>query len=77
VLSSTEDEIVLRNYEWQIFHYRNPKPGAPKPKRKVREAVPVVKRGGFVGTIPLALGSDFVPIPVGTKSNLPKRGRLS
>jgi lysine 2,3-aminomutase len=75
VLSSTEDEIVLRNYEWQIFHYRNPKPGAPKPKRKVREAVTVVKRRSLVGTIPLALGSDFVG--VSPKSDLPKNGRLS
>lgn len=26
VLSWAEDEIVLRNYQWEVFHYRNPRP---------------------------------------------------
>ncbi|MEK7777751.1 MAG: KamA family radical SAM protein, partial [Chloroflexota bacterium] len=30
VLSWTEDELVLRNYEWQVFHYRNPRPEKSK-----------------------------------------------
>ncbi|MBM3943505.1 MAG: KamA family radical SAM protein [SAR202 cluster bacterium] len=42
VLSWAEDEIVLRNFEWKIFHYRNPRPtdhkgtakSAPKPVAK-------------------------------------------
>ena len=36
VLSHTEDEIVLRNYEWQIFRYRNPRPE----KTKVESTAP-------------------------------------
>ena len=30
VLSWSEDEIVLRNFEWKTFHYRNPRPASPK-----------------------------------------------
>jgi len=41
VLSWSEDEIVLRNYEWRVFHYRNPKPGGPNGAQKMREAVTV------------------------------------
>ncbi|HLF05113.1 MAG TPA: KamA family radical SAM protein [Dehalococcoidia bacterium] len=26
VLSWSEDELVLRNFEWKVFHYRNPRP---------------------------------------------------
>jgi lysine 2,3-aminomutase len=75
VLSWTEDEIVLRNYEWRTFHYRNPKPSGPRTAQKVREAVTVAKRRGFVETIPMALGSDFVGASI--KPDLPKVGRLS
>ncbi len=31
VLSWSEDEIALRNYEWKVFHYRNPRPTGPRP----------------------------------------------
>jgi lysine 2,3-aminomutase len=30
VLSWAEDELILRNYEWKVFHYRNPRPEALK-----------------------------------------------
>jgi lysine 2,3-aminomutase len=42
VLSWTEDEIVLRNYEWQIFHYRNPRPD----KIKVASTLPPANGNG-------------------------------
>jgi lysine 2,3-aminomutase len=35
VLSWAEDEIVLRNYEWQIFRYRNPRPDKIKPSNTI------------------------------------------
>ncbi|MSQ41062.1 MAG: KamA family radical SAM protein [Dehalococcoidia bacterium] len=31
VLSWSEDEITLRNFEWKTFHYRNPRPTGPRP----------------------------------------------
>jgi lysine 2,3-aminomutase len=35
VLLHTEEELVLRNYQGRIFHYRNPKePGLPRNGRK-------------------------------------------
>jgi lysine 2,3-aminomutase len=32
LLSMTEDEMVLRNYEGLVFRYRNPRPASTKPK---------------------------------------------
>jgi lysine 2,3-aminomutase len=51
VLSWTEDEIVLRNYEWQIFHYRNPRPD----KIKVASTLPAANGNG----VPLLISNGF------------------
>ena len=51
VLSWAEDEIVLRNYEWQVFHYRNPRPD----KIKVASTLPAANGNG----VPLLISNGF------------------
>jgi lysine 2,3-aminomutase len=51
VLSWAEDEIVLRNYEWQVFHYRNPRPD----KIKVVSTLPAANGNG----VPLLISNGF------------------
>jgi len=57
ILSWSEDEIVLRNYEWKTFHYRNPRPNklrAAKAQKPVSSPVevPVLVSNGSNGKTP-------------------------
>ncbi|MSQ06494.1 MAG: KamA family radical SAM protein [Dehalococcoidia bacterium] len=58
VLSWSEDELVLRNYEWKVFHYRNPHPTDQKPGAKMAHKA-TSKANGKTST-----GSKQVPLQV-------------
>jgi lysine 2,3-aminomutase len=57
ILSRTEDELVLRNYEGRIFHYRNPtKPACPELPAEILYPV-----GSAIPSLPQ---EDWVPVRV-------------
>lgn len=53
ILSYSEDEVILRNYEWQIFRYRNARPedtGTRAPASATNgKVVPLLNHGATVG----------------------------
>ena len=67
VLSWTEDELVLRNYENLVFRYRNPRPPEPK-KHSQAAAVGREPRRHTNGN-----GSSKEPVPVGSSARLERR----
>jgi lysine 2,3-aminomutase len=50
VLSYSEDEVILRNYEWQIFRYRNPH---PEPARANSKGEPAANGAANGKVVPL------------------------
>jgi lysine 2,3-aminomutase len=57
ILSWSEDEVVLRNYEWKTFHYRNPRPNKLKAAKTQKAVVspveaPVLVSNGSNGKTP-------------------------
>jgi len=62
VLSMTEDELLLKNYEGKVFRYRNPG------SRENREEVTAVPVSGVVESLLADAGATVkVPVPVRTK----------
>jgi lysine 2,3-aminomutase len=67
VLSWTEDELVVRNYENLVFRYRNPRPPESK-KHSQAAAVGREPRRNTNGN-----GSSKEPVPVGSSARLERR----
>ncbi|MBI4201237.1 MAG: hypothetical protein HY531_02980, partial [Chloroflexi bacterium] len=51
VLSWTENEMILRNYEGLIFRYRNPRPESPRGKSQSAKKAQVSTSNGHSGKV--------------------------
>lgn len=76
VLSWTDDQLLLRNYERKVFEYRNPRP-ATTSRRRPEHGKPVAKRNGNgkKEAIGATSGND-VPAP-GTRRSSKSQGTLT